>query len=227
MEIKRKAGEYDAVSDSNRRLREENISLSNQIDLFSREKFMNDSLKHQNDMLELTIKTERQMMIQLQNELESLTARIDNVKSGVIASESIESPVEAFVQLPLRNDDELNENEWLQGIMNNCSESGFKFKKRLYYSFHTSLKTSDMSPLTVLAGVSGTGKSKLPQLYSKFGGLYFLSIPVKPDWDSPQSLFGYFNSIEKRFNATTLLRACLENITILKERLKWKILHLM
>lgn len=207
LEIKRKAGEYDAVSDSNRRLREENISLSNQIDLFSREKFMNDSLKHQNDMLELTIKTERQMMIQLQNELESLTARIDNVKSGVIASESIESPVEAFVQLPLRNDDELNENEWLQGIMNNCSESGFKFKKRLYYSFHTSLKTSDMSPLTVLAGVSGTGKSKLPQLYSKFGGLYFLSIPVKPDWDSPQSLFGYFNSIEKRFNATTLLRA--------------------
>jgi hypothetical protein len=64
-----------------------------------------------------------------------------------------------------------------------------------------------MSPLTVLAGVSGTGKSKLAQLYSRFGGIYILSIPVQPDWDSPQSLFGYFNSIEKRFNATSLLRA--------------------
>jgi MoxR-like ATPase len=44
-------------------------------------------------------------------------------------------------------------------------------------------------------------------LYSRFGGIYFLSIPVQPDWDSPQSLFGFFNSIEKRFNAPSLLRA--------------------
>jgi hypothetical protein len=44
-------------------------------------------------------------------------------------------------------------------------------------------------------------------LYSRFGGIYFLSIPVQPDWDSPQSLFGFFNSIEKRFNGPSLLRA--------------------
>ena len=33
---------------------------------------------------------------------------------------------------------------------------------------------------------------------------------VQPDWDSPQSLFGFFNSIDNRFNATTLIRAMIQ-----------------
>lgn len=207
LEIQRKASQYDDISEENRKLRVENVELENQIDVYSREKSNNASLKHQNEMLELRIRTERQMMIQLQNELESLESRIDNVKVGVNASEPIEEPIESFVQMNYRSDEEVDEKQWLGAIMDNCSKAGFVFSKRLYYSFHTSLKTADMSPLTVLAGVSGTGKSKLPQLYSRFGGIYFISIPVKPDWDSPQALFGYYNSIEKRFDPTTLLRA--------------------
>jgi hypothetical protein len=64
--------------------------------------------------------------------------------------------------------------------------------------------------LTVLAGVSGTGKSELPRLYSRFGGIGFLSLAVQPNWDSPQSLFGFFNSVDNRFNATTVLRAMVQ-----------------
>ena len=136
-----------------------------------------------------------------------MTSRVDNVKSGIIASEDIEGKYDDFVNCPQDERNNIDENNWINEIIRNCKESGFEFSRRLFYSFHTALKTSDMSPLTVLAGVSGTGKSKLPQLYSRFGGIYFLSVPVQPDWDSPQSLFGYFNSIEKRFNATSLLRA--------------------
>ena len=85
-----------------------------------------------------------------------------------------------------------------------------RFPKRLIHAFHTSLKTAEMAPLSILSGVSGTGKSALPKLYSRFGGLEFLALPVQPNWDSPQSLFGFFNSIDNRFNATDVLRAMVQ-----------------
>ena len=100
--------------------------------------------------------------------------------------------------------------DWLDGIVVACESSGMRFPKRLVQAFHTSLKAAELSPLTVLAGVSGTGKSELPRLYSRFGGLGFLSLAVQPNWDSPQSLFGFFNSIDNRFNATTVLRAMVQ-----------------
>lgn len=104
----------------------------------------------------------------------------------------------------------LTEEDWLSNIEQLCERSGMKFNRRLLLAFHTALKTSEYSPLTVLAGVSGTGKSELPRLYSRFGGLYYLSLPVQPDWDSPQSLFGYFNSVDNRFNATPLIRSMVQ-----------------
>ncbi|MFH5882356.1 hypothetical protein [Liberiplasma polymorphum] len=166
-----------------------------------------DTLKFQNETLTMRINTERLHLAQLKDELSNLKLRLDNELVKNTASESIEEPLKEFRNFKTNENTSINEVEWIKKIQSDCEASGFKFSERLFYSFHTSLKTSDMSPLTVLAGVSGTGKSKLPQLYSRFGGLYFLSLPVQPDWDSPQSLFGYFNSIEKRFNSTTLLRA--------------------
>lgn len=119
--------------------------------------------------------------------------------------ESIETPYFARRQLAVVG---ITETEWLDKICSNCEEAGIKFNKRLLYSFHTALKTADWSPITVLAGVSGTGKSLLPEYYCRFGGIYFMSMAVQPDWDSPQSLFGYFNSVDNRFNATTLISVC-------------------
>lgn len=103
-----------------------------------------------------------------------------------------------------------SETEWLESIYDNCIKSEIIFNKRLLKSFHTSLKTAGWSPLTVLAGVSGTGKSLLPEYYCRYGGIYFKSMAVQPDWDSPQSLFGFFNSIDNRFNATTLIRSMVQ-----------------
>lgn len=104
----------------------------------------------------------------------------------------------------------LKEIDWLDGIITACEASNMRFPKRLIHAFHTSLKTAEMAPLSILSGVSGTGKSALPKLYSRFGGLEFLALPVQPNWDSPQSLFGFFNSIDNRFNATDVLRAMVQ-----------------
>ena len=105
------------------------------------------------------------------------------------------------------NDEEIvDEIKWLNKIKNSFDEVGFKFSDRLLYAFHTSLKVGDWNPLTVLAGVSGTGKSELPRLYSRYGGINFLPLAVQSNWDSPYSLFGYYNSLEGKFNATSLLK---------------------
>jgi len=96
--------------------------------------------------------------------------------------------------------------EWLELIRRACTDYGLKFPRRILYAFHTALKTSEWSPITVLAGVSGTGKSELPRLYSHFGGINFLNIAVQPNWDSQESMLGFFNSIDNRFDAQPVLR---------------------
>src|SRR5262249_13581724 len=78
------------------------------------------------------------------------------------------------------------------------------------HAFHTSLKTGDISPLTVLAGISGTGKSELPRHYADGMGLHFLLVAVQPRWDSPQDLFGFYNYLERRYKATELARALVQ-----------------
>ncbi len=100
-----------------------------------------------------------------------------------------------------------SEIKWLDHILEQSKKSGIILSRRFLYAYHTTLKINEWSPLVVLAGVSGTGKSELPRQYARHGGMHFVSIPVKPDWDSPSSLFGYFNAIENRFEATEVVRA--------------------
>ncbi|KMZ49319.1 restriction endonuclease [Helicobacter pylori] len=101
---------------------------------------------------------------------------------------------------------EVEELAFLERIEKGMQEFNVFYPKRLLYMFHTALKSAFLSPLSVLSGVSGTGKSELPKLYVHFGGLNFLSIAVQPTWDSPESLMGYFNAIENKFDATEFLR---------------------
>jgi len=101
---------------------------------------------------------------------------------------------------------ENDEITWLTGIGNACATYGLHFNPRILYAFHTALKTAEWSPLTVLAGVSGTGKSELPRLYSHFGGIYFEPLSVQPNWDSQESMLGFFNFIDNKFDAQPVLR---------------------
>lgn len=101
--------------------------------------------------------------------------------------------------------EKLDELKWLKGVGDACDRYGLHFNPRILKAFHTSLKTAEWSPLTVLAGVSGTGKSELPRLYSHFGGLYFTPLSVQPNWDSQESMLGFFNSIDNRFDAQPVL----------------------
>lgn len=100
----------------------------------------------------------------------------------------------------------VDEITWLTGVGKACDHYGLHFHPRILKAFHTALKTSEWSPVTILAGVSGTGKSELPRLYSHFGGIVFEPLSVQPNWDSQESMLGFFNSIDNKFDAQPILR---------------------
>ena len=102
------------------------------------------------------------------------------------------------------------EDEALERVHQSLTDAGLKFSHRTVQAVHTALKVTEESPLLVLAGISGTGKSELPRRYAEAMGIHFLPVPVQPRWDSPQDLFGFFNYLEGRYRPTELTRALLQ-----------------
>ena len=85
---------------------------------------------------------------------------------------------------------------------------GFYFSENYINSFYLSLKTKGF---VILAGLSGTGKTKI---WEKFVSLFrdgtSLFVPVKPDFRDSKSLLGYYNPLEKKYEATPLLSLIME-----------------
>lgn len=94
---------------------------------------------------------------------------------------------------------DLQEAEALQQVEVHLRSVGLEYHPRTVSAFHTALKVIDNTQMTVLAGISGTGKSQLPRRYAEAMGLGFLPVPVQPRWDSPQDLMGFYNYIEGRY----------------------------
>ena len=103
-----------------------------------------------------------------------------------------------------------DERKALDGVRNYLKSHGLRFPKRVIDAFHTSLKVANETPLLVLAGISGTGKSLLPRRYAEAMGMHFMNVPVQPRWDGPQDLVGFFNYLENRYKSTELLRALIQ-----------------
>jgi len=110
------------------------------------------------------------------------------------------------------------EQDALKRTSQHLQNIGLRFGKRVLNAFHTSLKVAEMSPLVVLAGISGTGKSELPRRYAEGMGMHALTLAVQPRWDSPQDMFGFYNYLESRYRATELARALVQMDRFAKER---------
>jgi predicted nucleic acid-binding Zn-ribbon protein len=104
----------------------------------------------------------------------------------------------------------ITEEDALKKAKKYIEDCGLTFPDRVINAFHASLKTADMSPLVVLAGISGTGKSELPMRYAEGMGIHLVSLAVQPRWDSPNDLFGFYNHLEGRYKATELARAMVQ-----------------
>lgn len=81
----------------------------------------------------------------------------------------------------------------LQNIKTYIHQYGFHYPDHLIENFYLSLKTK---PFVILAGISGTGKTKLVKLFAEAVGAtsangQFRLIPVRTDWSDPSDLIGY------------------------------------
>jgi len=145
----------------------------------------------------------------LQNRLDSMNQLFTQAKEKELRVEDIKR--EPYLERKLENEINVtDEIKWLSSMEENMKKYGVEYPKRLLYSFHTALKSAEYSPLAVLSGVSGTGKSELPKLYSHFGGFNFLNEAVQPTWDSPESMLGYYNTIENKFDSYNILKFLLQ-----------------
>lgn len=206
-ELKQKRFQIEEMENEKNELRNFISDITTEISESKDLKMENINLKLENEKNESIIDSLKGQLNTIKNELERLSypeGRESTREQRIQEIEKGELP-DVYV-INNDNKEEINEIEWLNNIYKNCNEYGIKFNKRILYAFHTSLKISDWSILTVLAGVSGTGKSELPKLYAKFGGLNFINVAVQPNWDSQESMLGYFNSIDNRFDAQPLLR---------------------
>lgn len=83
--------------------------------------------------------------------------------------------------------------DMLENINNYIASQGFTYPDGLIENFFLSLKTK---PFVLLAGISGTGKTKLVKLFAEAIGCTeenerFKIIPVRPDWNDSYDLLGY------------------------------------
>ncbi|NER39862.1 MAG: AAA domain-containing protein [Oscillatoria sp. SIO1A7] len=162
------------------------------------------------------IKDMRRVLHSLRLEQEELEVENRRLKQeaanlqGVVQDplHSLKQPLwsEADTREPWSSDRANNEQQFLRDFSQYAQQCGFHFPERVILAFHTSLKVQGISALVVLAGISGTGKSELPQLYAKYIGAKFLMLAVQPRWDSPQDLLGFYNYMENQFKPTPLIQ---------------------
>lgn len=175
-----------------------------------------EQLKQSNRILEERLDQQTKTANIFLEQLNRFKAAYDTEQGRAARIAMIEKPIDEKLHGSLELDAEdqnSQELKWLKNIETGCENVGFQFHPRILYAFHTALKTAEWSPLAVLAGVSGTGKSELPRLYSAFGGIQHKMVAVQPNWDSQESMLGYFNSIDNIFEAQEVLRFLVQATT--------------
>lgn len=76
----------------------------------------------------------------------------------------------------------------VQTVVAYVGAKGFVFDPWQVAAFITAARTK---PFVILAGISGTGKTKLPKLVAEATGAHLRRIPVRPDWTDSSELLGY------------------------------------
>jgi MoxR-like ATPase len=88
--------------------------------------------------------------------------------------------------LPLANSTRAS--DLLIRLQSKIESEGYVFSVAELANFYLAMM---VSPLVILSGISGTGKSLLPRKFAKHSGSEFKLVPVQPQWSDNSDLFGY------------------------------------
>lgn len=93
------------------------------------------------------------------------------------------------------NEDEyrMTPKEVIEYVKSYIAAKGFKYNEEMIENFYLSLKSK---PFTILAGTSGTGKTRLVKLFAEAIGAdeangRYKMVSVRPDWSDGSDLFGH------------------------------------
>lgn len=115
----------------------------------------------------------------------------------------------------VRLDEKYPENEKVENVAEiTLEEFAYRFQsyaisRKIYYgmtmirSFVAGLASAR---LLVLEGLSGTGKSMLPRMFSEFTGTKTFFAPVQATWRDKTDLLGYYSEFTKTFKSTDFLQ---------------------
>ncbi len=96
--------------------------------------------------------------------------------------------------------------EEVEKIISYIKSKGFIYEPWQIAQYITAIRTK---PFVILAGISGTGKSKLPALVAEATGGESRLIPVRPDWTDSSDILGYVD-LQGDFRPGSLLEAAHE-----------------
>lgn len=85
---------------------------------------------------------------------------------------------------------ELSIKDSMKLIKEYIASKGFSYDDELIENFYLSLKSK---PFVILAGTSGTGKTRLVRLFAEAIGANYKLVSVRPDWSDSSDLFGHVN----------------------------------
>ncbi|AGA21624.1 Putative GTPase subunit of restriction endonuclease [Bacillus subtilis subsp. subtilis str. BSP1] len=141
----------------------------------------------------------------MQVKLEQDGETIEVNEKNQINQETVTEPV--IQKEPINFEDKASqasydqEEEFMRAFEAMCKQMGLYYDQKDLYNFHTAMKTGS---LVILAGMSGTGKSKLVQCYSnalKLNKDNLLFIPVSPSWQEDSDLIGYVDKLHNVYRA--------------------------
>lgn len=127
----------------------------------------------------------------------------NEVKDGLVIEllEHIVFIEEEFFNSKFNNEENKENNDideitFLNQLFDITNSSGLNYDFSELVNLHISIKTN---PLTIISGMSGTGKSKLATSYVKSIGcnnedLTYLFLPISPSYIEPKDILGYFDS---------------------------------
>ena len=90
--------------------------------------------------------------------------------------------------LPENGDNEMSNKEVIEQIKSYVASKGFYYDDGLIENFYLSLKSK---PFVILAGTSGTGKTRLVKLFAEAIDAKYKMVAVRPDWSDSSDLFGH------------------------------------
>lgn len=190
---------------------EQYTQLEAQIETLEREKLQleteNTSMKVNLDEIEACRKFIKILELQkaeLQHELDRNIELYNKNNEKVFAtlSEIDSMPVDDYPKVGIASLKVLCEK--FRGYLANRS------KKPLYYSeqmIRTFIAGFASSRIMILEGLSGTGKSSLPEAFQDFIGAHTEVIEVQSSWKDRNDLLGFYNDFKKQYKETEFLKA--------------------